>query len=761
MKQLPLCEEDKQFIEALEQQANNNQMTLGVFGSFSVGKSALINALIGHQDLLPTHTNETTAIPTYIKGGVTDCIEAYRFDGTTRELSVNELHSLTAGGEVNDIKNIVIERQTPSWLKEIIFIDTPGRNTKFKAHIDASEQALITSDAALYVMPWQGLTLEDIVYLKQILRYQPNLYFVINKVDRIEEAQGITIEEMIQRVAAELKDQLGKEFPVYAVSAKTGHNMDKLYEDFILQLKNEITQLKENRLQYALKQFLIREQERIVQQIELYEKALTSDQSDFTLQKQEVQMQYADAKIEVSNQMEALRETMFKTEEEVKQYVQKSYGMLEVKLKNLVKEDLSIDELTLKVENAIVTTRNEVFESLRGRIQKIIGEEGSIVLKSPENASVNFKITVPNLSALQDKYEDEREKAFAKINAVKKQLELLPEDSDDDERNRLSNEIENLTEQAMEKFVPKYILDETFDPNKSAKIASAIGFVGDMALTVGLAIATSGATAAAQVGGKVAAKEAAKSAAKTAAKKVASEATEKVIKAGVSAVAEGAKKAGDGSNSKSESGILKAAKALDQFTSPVQTIAKKIGEQIDETRHQPKQEDMQHRRQFFERKMEVEAQRDDKLRQLEALKSQAKNNERIRKELTLKHEQIEQRMKNKVKQLEENYEAETKRLQKEHFLNEINKQLEQVLTDEEQYLTLWFKTEFANLLNAADQILPKQLTEQLQIWEQQITEIEHMKLTDTSKIQQLIDENRTYLNSIESLLNGELYEVAR
>lgn len=758
MKQLPLHKTEMQFIEALEQQANNKQMTLGVFGSFSVGKSALINALIGHQDLLPTHTNETTAIPTYIKGGETDHIEAYHFNGMISELNVIKLHSLTAGVSVNDIESIVIERQTPSWLKEIIFIDTPGRNTKYKAHIDASEQALITSDAALYVMPWQGLTLEDIVYLKHILRYQPNLYFVINKVDRIDEAQGITIEEMQQRVTAELKEQLGRDFPVYAVSAKTGYNMDKLYLEFILPLKNELAQLKEHRLQYALKQLLMREQERIVQQVEFYEKALSSDEHDSALQKQAVQMQYADAQIEVSNQMEALLEIMFKTEEEMKQYMQKCYQLLEVKLKNLVKENLSIDELTLKIENEIVTTRNEVFGTLYGRIQKIVGDEGKIELKSPDEISFNFKMPVPNLSVLQNQYEAERERAFAKINAVKTQLQLLPESSGNDEqRERLLLEIENLTEQAVEKFVPEYILDETFDPNKSEKIASAIGFVGDMALTVALAVATAGTSAAAQVGGKVVAKEATKTAAKTAAKKVASEAAEKAIIAGISIAAEASKKPGNGSDNT----VLKAAKALDQFTSPVQTIAKKIGQQIDETRRQPKKEDMQHRRQFFERKKELETLRDDKLHQLDALENQAANNERIRKELTLKREQVEQAMKHKLKKLEENYEEETNRIQNEHLLKEINSQLEQVLTDEEQYLTLWFKTEFANLLNVLDQMLPRQLKEQLQHWEQQITDVEQMKESDTAKIQQLIDENRAYLNTIESLVNGEQYAVAQ
>lgn len=64
VKQLPLREEDQRFLQLIEQQAKEQAMTLGVFGSFSVGKSALINALLGQPEFLPTHTNETTALPT-------------------------------------------------------------------------------------------------------------------------------------------------------------------------------------------------------------------------------------------------------------------------------------------------------------------------------------------------------------------------------------------------------------------------------------------------------------------------------------------------------------------------------------------------------------------------------------------------------------------------------------------------------------------------------------------------------------------------
>lgn len=773
LQQLPVSEDTQHLIEALQAQAANKHMTLGVFGSFSVGKSALINTLIGTQNLLPTHTNETTAIPTFIRGGAHNRIEAHYLNGTVAELSPITFHSLTAGGAVADIASIVIERDAPSWLKEIQFIDTPGRNTKFKAHLEASENALITSDAALYIMPWQGLTLEDIVYIKHILRYQPNLYFVVNKVDRIDEAQGVTIEQLQEHVANELKEQLGKTFPVFAVSALTGYNIDVFYTEFILPLKNQISELKTRRVDYALKQLLQQEKEQALQQIQFYEQALAAEGTDMTLQKQQLQLQYEQAQLNVTKQLGELRETIGKTEDEMKVFVHHRYQKLESTLKNIAKQSLSLEQLTLQVENELVSTRNELFEALHGRISKVVGEHQALELSEVDDVSVQFIVPTVDLAHVQANYEQQRTKHLQKIEAVQQQLATLPlDDQDASKRERLENELALLTEQAVEQFVPEYIYDETFDAAKGEKIASAIGFVGDMALTVGLAVATAGASAAAQVGGKVAAKEATKTVAKGAAKQAAKEAAKAAAKeaakkaamkeafktASKKVVAEAAEKVVIQTMSKpdQEDGtLLKAAKTLDMVTSPVQTVAKKIGQNIDASRTQPKKEDLQHRQQFFTHKFEVESERDRKIQQLEELEKKAASNERLRQELSLKREQVEKAVQAKLTQLETQYEAEVARVQQAHVQQEIDQQLQQVLADEERYLHMWFKVEIENLLNAAQHMLPKQLTEQLHDWEQQIEQLASLKTEDFTKIQQLIAQKQGYIEQLDALTMGE------
>lgn len=757
VKQLPLREEDQRFLQLIEQQAKEQAMTLGVFGSFSVGKSALINALLGQPEFLLTHTNETTALPTHILYGEADSVEILKFDGTCEPIDAAQMRTLKAGGDVQAIERVIIRKSQPDWLKDITLIDTPGRNTKFQAHVEASEEALITSDAVLYVMSWQGLTLEDVVYIKHILRYQPNLYFVINKVDHIDEAQGVTIEEMTQRVQEDLEGQLGKVYPVYAVSARTGYQIERLKVDFLQPLKQRIKQVKATRFQHALEQLLNREQERILQQIQLFEQATNDDTTKVDAQKRDIQLQFEQAQIQVEQKLEGLHDKVNKLEAELSEYVRTQYRTLETRLKQLASTGQSLDVLTVQVESAIVSTRNEVFGHIERQVQGIIGQEIEITIQPIEQTGVQLQIKQPDLAQLQLQYEEERQKQLTKIEVAARKLEELPEDDEHDfERARLKEDVELLTERTVEQFVPQYVLDESFDANQATKIASAIGFVGDMALTVGLAVATAGGSAAVQVGGKVAAKAAAKEAMKVAAKKVALEVAEKAVVTGIQTMTE-ANKETTGTNSNN---MLTAAKALDQFTSPVQSIAKKIGENIDSTRQQPKREDLNHRKEFYARKYELESERDEKMRQLKSMEEKAKSNLRLRQELEQRRVQVEKTAEQKMGQLETDYENRKQQAAQAHLDSEIEQQLKQLLQEEERQLTAWFKTEFGQVLHVLDHMLPKQLHQELAHWEEQIEQVEALKKEGTDRLDQEISMLKQHLNVIDVILSGGSHVVS-
>lgn len=749
IKQLPLQPEDRAFIKSIEAQAKLENVTLGVFGSFSVGKSALINELLEQRGLLPTHTNETTALPTYIVGGDTDCITTVYFDGHEEMITREQLQQLKAGGNIENIEYVHIQCQSPDWLTSFTVIDTPGRNTKYQAHIDASEQALTTSDAVIYVMPWQGLTLEDVVYIKHILRYQPNLCFVINKVDEVNEAQGVSIEELKMHVAQNLREQLGKDYPLFTVSAKTGFNLQNFKEGFVADLKKNAQAVKKQRLQHALTQFLKDEQQRVSQQVAILTEALSHDEAGFEDKKRELALQREQVELEVSQKVSTLHNALEKIEIEAESFVKKHYQELEKRLMRLATSELAIDELVVQLEDQIVTTRNLVFEQLQQRVQDVTNEEIASTLQQLNLEVAGFQLSEPNLEQLEMHYELAKNKHIKRIEETQEQLNMmLPAQNNEAQRQHLEQEVQELSKRVAEVFVPKMIKDPTFDPDRAKKIAGVIGFVGDIGVSVAAAVATSGATAAAQVGGKLAGKEAAKAAAKVALKKTATELAEKTVVAGLQAA-----------SSEKKSAWVAGAQALDKMTSPVQTIATKIGTQIDEGRQQPEKEDLHHRRAFFANKLQIETERDERLAKLRDMEEKATANEQLQQQLTTKREKLKQQAETKLADLEKAYEQEKISTLQQHRASAISQHIATVLKDEEQQLNEWFNLQFSSMLHVIKQMVPAQFDAQLDEWHQQLTALEQLKNTDLKAVETQLAAQQTTLAEMNKLIEGSLYEL--
>ena len=773
LKQLPLLQEDLEFLETIEAQASTHEIEIAVLGSFSVGKSALINTLIGEGNFLPTHTNETTAIPTYVSGADEDKVEVEFVDGHTQVITVEDLHAFVAGGNVDGIDSILLSKTSPNWLQGMTIIDTPGRNTKFNAHIEASESALLSADVIIYVMPWQGLTLEDIVYIKHILLYQPNLHFIINKIDRVDETQGVSIDELVAKVTKDLFTQLGKTYPVHAVSATTGKNI-KAVLDLLANLKKEMTAVKARRFDHALHQFLLREQNRMSQQIKLLELALSEDESNLETEKQELLIQFEEVNLEIANQIDSMQTLLYRTAEEVEEFIHSNYFTLETRLKSLVHQNLSIDVLTLKIEDEVLTTRNAIFETVQEKLKNIVGESFILSLNEEMNKTVNLHITEPDLFHFQQKHDNERQRLLKRVESVATELQHLPVEVVDEERHlRLTQEIEGLTDELVERYVPQYIIDESADDQTATKIASAIGFVGDIGLAIGLAAVTAGASAGVQVlakgAGKAAtkqttkavtkklakeaalkaAKQAMKDSAKKATKKIAVEATEKMAIMGVDMVDRKA-----GGEVGEDSPLLRAVKTFDQVTSPVQTLAKKIGQNIDEQRRQPPAEDIQYRRDFFARKYELEVERDKRLSQLKELEEKATTNEKIRQDLRLKRQRIEKSVEQEIARVQNEHERMLQELKNRHMYKEIEHQIQSVLSQEQESVRIWFKSEFGVVSNSIEQMVPAQLSKQLEESKEQIEEIERFKKQGSDRVEVELQASQHALQKIDMLLDG-------
>lgn len=164
-------------------------------GPFSSGKSSIINALLGKQDLL-----HVGVVPT------TDRISILRWGEESQRLS--------SGGDVD-----AVFYPSPL-LKKVSFVDTPGLESVFQKHEETTRKFLHRSDVVLLVMlATQAMTARNLEYLQTLKEYGKKVILVINQVDLLTPEEADSVREY---VLDQSKAKLGFEPEIWMVSARQG-----------------------------------------------------------------------------------------------------------------------------------------------------------------------------------------------------------------------------------------------------------------------------------------------------------------------------------------------------------------------------------------------------------------------------------------------------------------------------------------------------------------------------------------------------------
>lgn len=281
IKDVPLFEQTKSDIEETLKRLDKKIIKIGVFGTFSAGKSSLINALLGDaylvsspnpttaamteltyghesqitlksskqlleelnhvfqvenktfktiEDFLSKNTNKLKATLEKNKLAFVNAVEKHYDmyqdmlkDGQTHTIAQDEIKKWSAEDEYATFVNTVHLNLPLEWLKDKIIVDSLGLHSNNQRHTNETEKVLTSSDLILYVSYFNHSFTENdkrfIEHMKEMNQLNENQAFkmIVNATDLAETEEDLNA--VIEYVGDALS-QVNMDSDIFAVSSR-------------------------------------------------------------------------------------------------------------------------------------------------------------------------------------------------------------------------------------------------------------------------------------------------------------------------------------------------------------------------------------------------------------------------------------------------------------------------------------------------------------------------------------------------------------
>ena len=209
-------------ITRLLDKLRENRFNLVILGAFKRGKSTLINALLG-EPVLPTAIVPLTSVVTILGYGESLDIQVHFQNGRSQTITQPELADyITEKGNPRNQKGVrEVEIAYPSeYLRDgVRIIDTPGVGSVYSHNTEVAYNYLPQVDAAVFVVTADPpLSAAEQEFLKDIREYVHKLFFVLNKIDYVDETER---QEALDFTTEVLKGSLAaQQVMIFPLSAK-------------------------------------------------------------------------------------------------------------------------------------------------------------------------------------------------------------------------------------------------------------------------------------------------------------------------------------------------------------------------------------------------------------------------------------------------------------------------------------------------------------------------------------------------------------
>lgn len=198
-----------------------DQFVLAILGQFKRGKSSLMNALV-ESDILPVGVLPLTSVITKLKYGPEGKIKISRENWSFEE-SIDKdllLNFITEAGNPSNekkIQDVCLELPAQILRSGVIFVDTPGVGSVIKNNTKTTYEFLPKCDAVIFMTSVEcPLSKTEVEFLLDIKQHVSKFFFVVNKMDLVNEAEKKTILEFVKRTLSSILAE--KEVEVFQVS---------------------------------------------------------------------------------------------------------------------------------------------------------------------------------------------------------------------------------------------------------------------------------------------------------------------------------------------------------------------------------------------------------------------------------------------------------------------------------------------------------------------------------------------------------------
>lgn len=226
----------------------NQPLRLALVGGFSVGKSSLLNMLLG-QKWLFTAKEEATALPTFVEYAQSTSMSLIGADHSELPLTVKEFEQVTTQAPEGAICAVL--KLPLTWLQNMSVIDMPGLGSVSQRHEAYTRAQIQQSDAILYLVEPRGPSQSDLQLLQMIRQHGKRVKVLVTRWDEVESAaQRGEKTPNLEQWANQIYQQTGLKVRLAPVSYE-GIGKDDILE-FIDRAKEDIDLIRLNRFKAEL-----------------------------------------------------------------------------------------------------------------------------------------------------------------------------------------------------------------------------------------------------------------------------------------------------------------------------------------------------------------------------------------------------------------------------------------------------------------------------------------------------------------------------